>query len=664
MRTRRANLRATAVLTLLLALAGTPGCVTTPPRPTPGAAAAAEAFRTTLADARTEGRREVDDILGVYANLPAEQAPGITAFRRDVAEALAALKRAGRERLTVEEVDRLTVANPHFWNAWFEFDPRDSSLLMLHASLLMEAGELFRASLVLTVGVQALPLNVQERVFWLTQQARTHFTAFRRLDELREQEKAWGGRRSAREAGLGAMLREWPADGFTLEALLQSRIGMRPGQTANDDGPIALDAKQRKRVAWELAQLRRANPVAAVRYAEDRTAAAEFGRLWARITDESAATESRELVRFAALAQQLRLGELALVSGRAVAARRGFLAPADLAFARDSLALVLPPPEAAALAARLESGQLPSFRLTRPPEPPTEVLQGMDPALHPLLADHAVREFARETLWIQAAGGNIALRAQHLRTRALGSSNIGRYTAALADLDEALRLKPKTLPWLVDRAVILSRMGNIEAADTLFAQLRAAAPQDEFLRSSLAVHAFGVGRHAEAETLFRAGKPDDDNRAYEVIFGYLAGLRRGQADRAWLQAQRSTEARWPAPIQRFLLGEIDRAALLQAARDPFDLRTTEQQCEAYFALGEVALARGDTETAVREFENCVQSGIVGFIEYDLARRELARLRPAAVESPAPDAAAPAAPSPGSDHERPSRDGDDADGSPV
>jgi len=616
-------------LPLALAVAALqPGCTTTAPRPPPAVAAAATVFQSALTNVRTEGREEVDDILGVYANLPADQAPGVAALRRDIAEAFARLKREGRERLDGDEVDRLTVRNPNYWHAWFEFDPRDSSLLMLHASLLMEAGEVFRASMVLTVGAQALPLNVQERVFWFTQQARTHWTAFRRLDELREREKEWGEVRRAREAGLARIVRDWPADGFALEVLLQSRAGFAPGSVSpEDNAPVVLAPAVRARVAKLLAQLRRINPVAAARYAEDHGAAAEFGRLWTRLVDEARAIEQRELVQFAARARELGLGELAMIAGRAVAAQRGFIAPADLEFVRSCLPLVLPPVEADRLLARIEGGRIPSFRLTRPPEQPDEVLDGMDPAIHPLLADHAVREYARESLWIQTVGDNDELRAQHLRLRAIGSSHAGRFAAALADLDEALKLRPRVLAWQIDRAVFLSRLGRTAEADALFARLWEARPADDYLRNALAVHQFAEGRFAEAEALFRAVKPDNGNFAYEVIFGYLAGLRRGAPDRGWLQQNLARDAAWPAPIQRYLLGEIDWAALLQAARDTFDLRTTEQQCEAYFALGEVALAAGDRETARRELENCVQSGIVGFIEYGLARRDLERLAP-------------------------------------
>ena len=672
MKRRHSSVPRSLLAALLLALALS-GCVAPETRPPPKAsisavAAAEEAFRNTMRDARNEGRREAEDILGVYANLPAEQAPGVAALRREIVEAFATAKRQGRDWLTVDEVDRLAVRSPQFWSAWFEFDSRDSSLLMLHASLLMEAGEFFRASMVLTVGVQTLPLNVQERFFWFTQQARTHFTAFRRLDELSAAEKIWGDNRRARRKGLSRMLLSWPADGFALEGLLQSRAGFKPGSLPEDDRvPVVLTPAVRTRVAKELAQLRRANPVAAARYAEDEATAAEFGRLWARVADEDRAVEQRELVQFAAVAKKLGLGELAMIAGRAVAARRGvaFLAPADLEFARDCLPLVLPPAEAAALLARIEEGRLPGFQLTRPQEQPGEILEDMDPEIHPLLADHAVREYARESLWIQAADGNLALRAQHLRLRAIVNSNVGRHEAALEDLDEALKLRPKTVAWQIDRASILSKMGRTADAETVLAQLQKAAPADEYLRTTLGIHRFGEGHFAEAETLFRAAKADNDNLSYEVIFAYLAGLRRGAPDRPWLEENRLKTDTWPAAIHRHLLGEIDREALLAAARDSYDLRTTEQQCEAYFALGELALAAGDTALAIRELENCVRSGIVGFIEYDLARRELARLRPPAAVEPPAEKPAPAEPAtPGQKSGRPTKSLDEGDGSPV
>ena len=630
------------LIALVVAAAAPTGCVT-PPRTASAAApakASVEEFRTSLANARAEGRREVEDILGVYVNLPAEQGPGVAALRRDVTEALARIKREGRDRLSPAEVDRLTVNNPHFWDAWFEFDPRDSSLLMLHASLLMEAGELLRASMVLTVGVQALPLNVQERLFWFTQQARAHWTVFRRLDELREMEKLWGANRRLHEAGLERVMADWPGDGLALEALLQSRAGLKPAMLSGEDNaPIPLRPEVRTAVAKDLAQLRRINPVAAARYSENAVAAAEFGRLWTRLSDESQPVGQRELAQFARQAYVLGFPEMAMVAGRALSAQRGFMSPADYELIGACLPQLLPAAEAERVFARVQEGHMIGFQLTRPAEQPGEVLEGMDPLIHPMLAEQAVREFAREALWINAAGDNTAMRAEHLRARALGSSNVGRFPAALEDIDAAIALQPKAGLWSVDRAVILSKMGREAEADVAFEQMRKLAPHDDYVRAALAVHRFGQARFAEAEALHRAARPETGNFEYEVIFGYLAGLRRGAPDRQWLLRNRMKSAEWPAAIQRYLAGEIDRSALMRAARDPFDMRTTEQQCEAYFSLGQVALAAGDTDTARHELENCVQSGVVGFIEYGLAKRDLVRLQPPPAPASAPASAA-------------------------
>ena len=626
-------------------MVGLAGCATTARhRPAAVLGTLAAEFTTSLRDARSEGRREVEDILGVYAQLPADFAPGVTALRRDVRDAQARATAAGRTRLTPEEVDQLTRRNPHFWRAWFEFHPRDCSLLMLQAGLLMEAGELFRASLILTCGVQAAPLNSQERMFWYVQQARTHWTIARRLAELEARKRTWGTNASRRSAALDAALAEWPEDGFAIEARLRGRAGLTLHEADADDGrPLVLSAAGRQAAAADLERLRQLSPVAAARYADDAAAAAEFGRLWEGLADEERPIEDRTLTRLAEQARLLGFPEMAMVVRRLAVARRGFYAPADMEPIRQMLGQMLNAPAAAEIAAFFEDGNTPGVRLTKPAEDPGEILPGMDPLVHPLYAEQAVREFGRENLWIEAAEHDPRMRADHLRQRAIRSINVGRFTAALEDLDGALKLFPQQTAWLTDRATLLAKMGREADAEAAFAQLRKVAPQDAELRFSFAVFCLGQGRFAEAEPLFRASLSGEINRPYAVIFGYLCGLRRGAPDRAWLRANRSSAGDWPTAIQRYLLGEIDRKGLLAAAHDPSDLRTTEQQCEAFLSLGLVSLMTGDKETAVRELENCVQSGIVGFIEYELAKRELARLRqPAATPAP-PAPAAPASP---------------------
>ena len=614
---------------------------------------AAGGFASSLTNAREAGRRQAEDILAVYAELPARQVPGIAGLRLDIASAFSRLKREGRAHLTSDEVEELTVHNTDFWQAWFEFQPQDGSLLMLQASLLLDAGELFRASLILTVGVQALPLNGQERMLWMAQQARVNWTVFRRLDDLQERERSWSTKTARRIAGLQAALREWPADGFAAEALVQALAGVKSRRDATtDEPPIALDPTVRAAIAPELAQLARHNPIAATRYAATVADAAEFGRLWAALVDEEQPPDERGMVALADLATGLGLPDVALLLRRVVDARRGFLAPVEMTAVQNALGRLLPADGQQTVLARLESGRLPAVQLTRPAEAPLDTLPGMDPRVHPLLAEHAVREVARETLWIDTAGENAEVRAVHLHERSIRNSNVGRCSAALTDLDAALAVDPKHPEWHVDRAVVLAKLGREAEAEAEFETAGRSASKSELLRSSLAVQRFGQQRFAEAEKLFRGAKKGEDNYAYAVIMGFYAGGRRGAADPTWLRQHRAAGGKeWPEPILRFIAGEIDRRALLDAAHDSSDLRTTEQQCEAFFGLAQMALIKGDRDTAQREFESCVQTGIVGFIEFDLAKRELARLNAHPTVPPEPVSPPAAEPNPPTDNTR-------------
>jgi lipoprotein NlpI len=619
-------LRLRVLFGVLLLATVPPSCVGPIATPPATEKAAENSFRSALETMRAEGRKGAEDILSVYAGLAPDQAPGVADLRHQIIESLAAAKKAGLAHLETAEVDRITVRNPAFWHAWFEMDPRDSSLVMLRCCLLMDAGEVGRASMFLIAGVQTLQLGQHERLLWFAQQARTHWVFYKRMADLRQAEKRWGQSSRTRIGELDKALKLWPADALAAEMLVHQRAGIAAGTIPAESKPVTLAPAARKRVADDLAVLRRCNPVAGLRYSEDLAATQQFMELWDRLTDSNQILENGELTELAQISTQLGEQELGMLIDRAVAARRGFISPAETQAANRTLAGILPPRELEVLVQRIEAGRMPGFRLSRQDPPSSQVLPGLDPAIHPLLAEQALREDARSSFWIQVAGDDDILRAEHLHRRAISNSNNGRYAVALEDITKAIALNLDKTNWAVDRATILSKMGREIEADAAFSLLREKYPKNDFLRHAYAIHQFALGRFEQAESLFRQVPDNSPTREYEVIFGFLAGLRRGHPDKAWLVAQSMKENRWPQPIQRYLSGEIDRDALLVAARHQRDMRTTEQQCEAYLSLAEVALAAGDKDTARREFENSVQSGIVGFIEYDFARRELARLR--------------------------------------
>ena len=56
--------------------------------------------------------------------------------------------------------------------------------------------------------------------------------------------------------------------------------------------------------------------------------------------------------------------------------------------------------------------------------------------------------------------------------------------------------------------------------------------------------------------------------------------------------------------------------------------SSEEECELYFVLAQLALGRGDVAGARRHLHNCLGTGITSFVEYAMAWHELRRLNAA------------------------------------
>ena len=61
------------------------------------------------------------------------------------------------------DVSRLSTANPLFWRAYFEITPGDSGAMLLHAGLLLAAGEVSRAAYVLIAARQSEVARLMRR---------------------------------------------------------------------------------------------------------------------------------------------------------------------------------------------------------------------------------------------------------------------------------------------------------------------------------------------------------------------------------------------------------------------------------------------------------------------------------------------------------------------
>jgi lipoprotein NlpI len=113
--------------------------------------------------------------------------------------------------------------------------------------------------------------------------------------------------------------------------------------------------------------------------------------------------------------------------------------------------------------------------------------------------------------------------------------------------------------------------------------------------------------------------------AYPTLWRAVLDARTGAPNRAKEMSGRFDAKAWPAPVFRFLAGELTQDELVAAVADPDPWTRRGQVCEANFYGGEPALARGNKEEAMRLFGLARADCPSSFIELEGAQVELARL---------------------------------------
>ncbi len=120
--------------------------------------------------------------------------------------------------------------------------------------------------------------------------------------------------------------------------------------------------------------------------------------------------------------------------------------------------------------------------------------------------------------------------------------------------------------------------------------------------------------------------PTDEQAAYWQCFLWLAQLHAGTPEPR-LVKRRTTEA-WPTPILESLQGRITEDELVEAVEEEHDEnRQRDILSEALFYTGQRRLANNQVDAAVKYFTATVDLKVLYFIEHQLARAELEKLRP-------------------------------------
>jgi tetratricopeptide (TPR) repeat protein len=210
---------------------------------------------------------------------------------------------------------------------------------------------------------------------------------------------------------------------------------------------------------------------------------------------------------------------------------------------------------------------------------------------------------------------------------------LGRVDEALAQLDEAIKLAPDFAQAYSARSWTHQELGRSEQAVADADRAVALLPEvPDFVLNRAMLHDL-LDRPDAARADYEKAISLAEDKESNVVWFYakfhldlLARRLDGRPNDAYLADVLTWPDCWQKRIGLFIAGRINAESLLkdatQAKRRP---ERTNQECEAHYFIGMMALLAGDQDTARRELEACVATNDLQTVEYGMARAQLDRL---------------------------------------
>lgn len=588
-------------------------------------------FPERLQETRFRAWQTALEIVDVFERIPADQCPGVAALVRDVRQAQLAIGPSAQRNLDRIDANSLVTNNPNFWRASLEISPNDGSLLLLQATLLASAGEIWRANRILIATTQVLPLPAGVRPYYLAQSYGLGSVILLSVRSTDIQAAS-----KTREAAIGLFeeaLAFWPKNAVFLSELIDARIRARlsgGNQLPRDKVQEIVDRVLAEHHD-EVDRLYALDPVSAAPYrgtGEARKKGRELRALWSRLSGNESVLGYKELGELAQALEAADAADLALVLYRLQVSARGFPSPSDGAAWRRLLPKLIGAAPAEALFAAVDRGELNVVELNQDTAPGVDQWKG-DPAIHPLVMQQVQREIADLTFQIELLRDNPESQIQALRQRGIQYSRAGLYDAALADLDAAMKISGRQPVLLLDEAVVQAAAEHDDAVENLLTEVDRTKTGRALASKEWGLFRFGQGKYQEAWSALRIDARNDPKASYSAIMAELAARRLGKSESEVVgrARQQLRPGSWPDLCLGFLAGKISDDALLHEAQQGDSIEAAQKLCEAYFILAEVELAGGNKTKGMDFLESCIDTGITGFVEFRLARIELKRLSP-------------------------------------
>ncbi len=219
-------------------------------------------------------------------------------------------------------------------------------------------------------------------------------------------------------------------------------------------------------------------------------------------------------------------------------------------------------------------------------------------------------------------------RAQLLLDLAVAQDHLGHFRAAERSLAQAQAIDPGNAGILAAQAVNAFSQGQDERALDFASQALTLDPAGIAPRYTRVHALYFLERYEDAArelaTLLQRAEPGEQR--YALLWRHLVARRQGQPLPEAVPGEGTADEAdaWPLPILQLYRGELDFAAALKLARAKPE-SALGRECELYFFAAQQALAEGRQAQARAWLKSAVDTGVVEFIEYNMARREVARL---------------------------------------
>ena len=584
---------------------------------------------TSSREVRTHAWESAEKLVAILDEVDAAQHPGIAALVEDLQTAAEIVNGGLEGDFDTLDPKALITENPNFWRASLEMAPGDGTVAALEVLVLAAAGEIEHAYDLMEL-LRAGPL-MGESLDRVVSHQRNLIRGWRLNPPSLDVAMAQGLPPQQRWQPLKTLQANYPDSPTVALAVLRMRAELAgiellaEGEDRRMRNKI-LAAEPNSMEALELGQ-----PMWAAIVKADGEAADAAKRVSEAMSSDSIGVINLSEADFEKLtADFLRIGlpDWALRAVSMKMGEAGEIDPADIESLKKLLPMVLGDEAAGPIGAGLSVGG--AARVSVFPGEADPVAR-VEVPMNRLIAGHYERRRRDAMATLELAAPTPEEERNAWLMVAESERTLGNFQQAREALDRYAALSNDRVNLGRENLSLAVAMQDTAAVMQAREGLKKADRKMKETNFSRGIAETMLGDYMAAAVAFTAGfeneLADPSRRAFSALHAHgmaqLAGSSR--ADEVEQALALVDEADWIAKLLLAVQGNMDAEQLLAQAEEGRDYLITGQRCEAHFAL---AFTPGQTAEGRRtRLEACVNTGMIGYIEYDLSLAWLRRIAP-------------------------------------